>query len=243
MNVKRLLLLALVAIGVVGSFFLPNLVAGITDSATFNNVAIIDAQRVSFSTDPEFSLRERLALAANSKTDILELTTGQSMSADAAEARAIRELVRFLRGSPYGFAADDCHAESGFAAFVVDSNNPSANMIIWEFSLVDRYSNEMVITIDDETGIIMKLIYRQGRATTLLGNPASAEGLSEEEFYNTASRICDMMTSYYGISVVFGDYRLGNSLAYYRADLYGEEVAVPMFGVVRSMSFTMNERP
>ena len=247
MAIKRGLFPAAVALGLIGSFFLPNIVAGVTDAGRIDSVVVYDAQSVSFDSDTDFSLPERIVLAANSNSEALPLTTGQMMEMETAQTRAIRELARFLRNGPFVFETGDCVAENGAATFVIDSENPAANMIVWEFTLTDRYSNEIIITIDDETGIILKLIFRQGRAPTILGNPAGVSGLSEEEYYGVASRICEMMNEYYGIFVVFGDYTIGSNLAYYRADMYGGGgggggTAAPMYGVVRSSGFTMNER-
>ena len=242
MTIKRYLVLVVVTLGLFGSFFLPNMVAAVTDSRRLDSIAVIDAQSISFDADPEFDVPERLALLANSKIEILALTTGQAMEEKAAEAKAIQELARFMRGSPFMFLTEGCVAESIAASFVVDAEDPSANMIIWEFTLTDRFSNEMMITIDDETGVILKLIYRQGRTPPLMGIIAGASGITEEEFNYAASRLCEMMTDYYGIPVVFGDYTLGSNLAYYRADMYSSEPAQPMYGVVRTTGFTMNER-
>ena len=233
---------AAVATGLIVSFFLPNIVAGVADSGKLDTVTVIEAQSVSFNNDPEFSMPERIALNASSKTEVLALSTGQSMGEEAAEARAIRELSRFLRGGPFVFDADECTADNNSVSFVVDSDDPSANMIIWEFTLTDRYENEMIITIDDETGVILKLIYRQGKTPAILGNPAMQTDQQDIDYNSLASRLCEMMSAYYGIDISFGDFTRGKNLAYYRADMHGAGPVIPMYGVVRSTGFTMNEK-
>jgi hypothetical protein len=55
-------------------------------------------------------------------------------------------------------------------------------------------------------------------------------------------RLSEMMSKYYGVPVRLGDYQLGSNIAYYRADMYDKGLVMPMYGVVRANSFTINER-
>ena len=244
MNLKRYILLAAAALVLVGSFFLPNIVAGVMDTRMLNNLATIDAQSISISTDPVLGLSQRIALAASPNTELWALTTGQVMEMETAKTRAAREIARFFRGGSDEFVAGDYDVEDGSAVLVIDSEDTSVTLIMWEFKVFDRQKNEITITIDDETGMILKLIYQQGIAEPLpeesIGEKAS--GLSGDDLRDVALRLTEMMTAYYGLTIRLGDYQLGNNLAYYRADIYSGGPITPMYGVVRATGFTMNER-
>ena len=243
-KIRRYLLWTAVAIGLVGSFLLPNAVVGYADSRRLDNLIIIEAQSIISSDDPELSLPRRIALAASPNTEVLVLATGQVMEREAAESRAIRELSRFLSNSPFEFDTDECAIEEGAAGFVIDSEDPLLNMITWEFRIVDRNATEATVMIDDETGTLLKLIYRSGSSIIVTDGSAGedAPGAPGEGMYDTALRLSDMMTEYYGVQVGLGDYQLGGNMAYYMAYMVSGYYAVPLYGVVRTTGFTMNER-
>jgi len=236
----------------IGSFFLPNAVAGITDSRRLDSLVLIDSQSISFDSVPELGLSERIALVANLGTEILALRSGNNMGLDAAENRAARELARFFRNSLFELNFYELTIEEGAAAFIIDPADPALNMIVWELTMIDLSGNAVTVTIDDETGIILKLIYRQGRRV-LHPDGGRPDGgsfswttempvLSNEELRYAAQSLVEMMTEYYGQSVVLGDYEFAGSVSYYRADLLSDGPAIPMYGVVRAMNFSMNER-
>jgi hypothetical protein len=234
---------AAAALGLIGSFFLPNAVAEITDARRLDNLVVVPAQSVSVDADPELSLPERIALVASPNKEALTLTTGHAMTTETAEAGAIQEIAKFFRNGPFEFTADECAAENGVTSFIVDSEDPSINIIVWEFKLLDRHMNEATVTIDDETGVILKLIYRQGNTPDDLADSTGEgpDGLFFEEMYDAALRLTKMMAEYYGLRVALGDYQLGDNLAYYKADIAGGGIVAPMYGVVRTTGFTMNE--
>ena len=251
MRLKRYILPAAAVAVLLCVFFLPNAVAGVMDARRLDNLIIIDAQSISFDADPRLSLQERIALASSPNAESLAYPTGQVMDTRTAEDRAVRELVRFFRDSPFEFASDELTAEGGAAAFVVDSEDPSINMIIWEFKIFDINANEATVTIDDETGIILKLIYQhrgsylQSEEFGVVTGRADAEIMPDLSGGNTresALALCEIMTEYYGHPVRLGDYQLSGNIAYYRADIYGGGLVIPMYGVIRSPGFTMNER-
>ena len=243
MKIRRYLPLAAAALGLIGSFFLPSAVAGVMDARRLDNLIIIDAQSISIDAVPELSLPERIALVSSPNTEIMPLATGQAMEKETAEVRAVRELARFFRGGPFEFIADESIVEAGSAAFVIDSEDPYANMIIWEFKILDRHTNEATVTIDDETGMILKLIYQNANNPSELLIPSgdSMNG-SEDNIYEYVLQLSELMTAYYGHYVDIGDYQHSVNLAYYRADLHGSGPVVLMYGVVRAAGFTMNER-
>ena len=243
MKLRRYLPLAAAALGLIGSFFLPSAVAGVMDARRLDNLIIIDSQSISFDAVPELSLPERIALVSSPNTEILPLVTGQVMEKETAEVRAARELARFFRGGPFELVTDESTVEAGSAAFVIDSEDPSTNMIIWEFKILDRHNNEATVTIDDETGMILKLIYQQGNSSEEPRMQANdSENGSNDRMHETVLQLSEIMTGYYGHPVDIGDYQDSVNLAYYRADLISSGPVVLMYGVVRAAGFTMNER-
>jgi len=244
MKIKRYILLGMAVLLLVGSLFLPDAVAGVTDSRRLNNITLIDSQSIVFEALPTLSLSERLELAANPNTEMVAWKSGNKMDAEAAEERAIRELIRFFRGSTFEFNSKDFLVEDSAAVFIIDPQTPTVNLIVWELTLVDSNENIANIIIDDETGYIMKIVFRQGRpnqnAPGMNGAPAATG--TDEELHATALHLTELMSDYYGLSISLADYHFSGSISYYRADIRDHGRIIPMFGVVRSSSFTMNER-
>lgn len=243
MKLKRNVLLIAAALLLIGGFFLPNAAAGITDARRLNNLVMMDAQSISFSSTPELGLPEKVALVSSPVTEIISLKTGRNMDFDEASSKVVLELSRFSAGGPRTFDFTGCSVEDGAAAFVIDSGNPAVNMIVWEFNLNDRFEDMLTVTIDDETGVILKIINRWGDRNTAGAGDGNAEtGQSDEELRAAASDLSEMMTAYYGLPVALADYQFSGALAYYRADLSGGGMIIPMYGVMRASGFTMNER-
>lgn len=252
---SRLLLGLAVAVLLAGSFFLPNLVAGVMDARTFDVPTFTDTQGFSFDSSPFLSIPEKIDLIANRNIETIPLKTGQSMDAPAAERRAISELRRCFEGGPLAFDYLRCSVAEGGSLFVINTADPPVNMVVWEFVLEDASENTMKITIDDETGVIIKVIYKRSAALSETGSAQDeaekqqedgalpGDGLYEgDELYRTALRLTGMMEKYYGLPVVLSDYMLSGDLAYYKADLITPEYTIPMYGIVKAGSFTMNEQ-
>jgi hypothetical protein len=244
MKLRRNIVLVAAALLLISSFLLPNAVAGITDARRLDNLVMIDSQTVSFDAVPALSLPERIELVANSNTEHMALRTGSVMNLESAESRAIRELMRFFRGGPFEFDPHEYTVEESAAVFIIDPEMPTVNMRVWELTLSDVFDNLVTVTLDDETGMIVKIIYRQGRRNQDADgiNNASPAGRLDEELQAKASRLAEMMAAYYGMRVTLVDYELSGSMSYYRADISGNGRTIPTYGVVRATSFTMNER-
>jgi len=232
------------ALLLVASFFLPNAVAGVTDLRRLNNLIVIDSQSISFDSAPDLSLPERIELFASPNSELLALKTGNAMDSDAAESRAIRELARFFRDSPFEFDFQEYVVDTGTASLVIDTGMPVVNMVIWEFEMYDPYGTAATVTIDDETGLLIKLVYRRRGVWTSLDEMGNNIGFrtTDEELLAKALSLSELMESYYGMPVALGDYQYSGNLAFYRADLTGADSVIPMYGVVRASSFSMNER-
>ena len=244
MKIWHYLLLVAASLSLIGFFFLPNAVAGITDSRRMDSLIMVDSQSTSFDTAAELALPERIALAANPQTEILPMKTGKAMDADTAKERVDRELARLFYNSPFRFDFNGYTVEESAAALVIDAAVPTLNMMIWELMLQDRSENTVTVALDDETGLILRLIYRFGGDRDDFLVEAGANDPSDDAFYPTARSLAEMMREYYGLAVTLADYELGgnSSMAYYRADLFGGNRIIPMYGVVRATSFTINER-
>ena len=240
MKIKHYLALAAVALILAGSFLLPNAVAGVTDLRRLDSLTLIDSQSISFDFSPELSLPERIALTASPYTERLPVITGNSMQEETAGARAARELARFFGGGPFELDYSELSFDEGSAVLIIDAAAPEQNMIIWEFELQDPAGNTVTVAIDDETGIIVRLIYVLGGSGPIMETETFRS--QDERFFAAANNLADMMKSYYGVPVELADYQFSGSLSYYRADIDNGGQIIPMYGVVRAMNFTMNER-
>jgi hypothetical protein len=244
-HIKQVLLLTVAAVGIIGGFFLPNAVAEVADSRNLDSLISLEAQSITIEASPKLSLPERVALTSNPNTEMLVLKKGQVMEAEEAEIKVIQELSRFFRTGSFEFINDGCTVEDVAAVFIIDSDDPSANMITWEFRLLDVHANEAIVILGDETGLILKMIYRKGNDSPYSGEPEKSGNPQEagDDLEDAASLLSEMMTLYYGLPVMLGDYQRSGDFAYYRTDMTGDGIVVPMYGVIRETGFTMNERP
>ena len=238
------MLLGAAALGLIGGFFLPNAVAGIMDTRRLDAVVSVDALSISLDVEPVLSLPRRIALAASPHTETLGLSAGQGMEAETAKAVAVRELARLCSGTVFESAENGYVVENASVVLVIDSNNPSISLIIWEFRIIDQYMSEAIVTLDDETGMILKLIYRYRGGT---GAQQESAGESFPSLYGgdmseAAQELVEMLSEYYGIAVSLGDYQLIGNIAYYRADMHSGSLLIPMYGIIRTTGFTFNER-
>ncbi|MCL2153036.1 MAG: hypothetical protein FWH57_08780 [Oscillospiraceae bacterium] len=235
------IILIMAALLLLGFFFLPNAVAEVSDSRSLGNLVMIDSQRISFDSTSELSLPERIALAANPKAGVLPVETGNAMDDGMAKETIGLELLRFFKDSLFQFDFNEYDVEEGAAMLIVDADLPSRNLIVWEFVIIDRAENKITVTLDDETGIILRLIYRLGNQdNTLIGEEEA--GSPGDEFYSMTQRLVEMMKDYYELPITLADYQFRGRIAFYRADLFSGGRAIPMYGAVRPASFTMNER-
>ena len=244
-NLKRNLALIAAALLLIGSFLLPNAVAAITDRRRLDNITTIDSQSVVFNSIPSLSLVDRLTLVANPNAELIAWKSGNVMDAESAERKAIQEFSRFLRDSQYEFDFFSCSAAEISAVFIIDTENPAVSMIVWELILTDKRENMATVTVDDETGVIIKIIYREGRSAqngTGTGNQ-SIEHI-DETLRDSAFGLVKLMAEYYDMEITLADYqiRANGGLSYYRGDLTSGSMILPMFGVVRASGFSMNER-
>ena len=244
MKLKRNLAVIAASLLLTGSFFLPNAVAGITDSGRIDNLTTIDAQTISFDAVPDLSLPDRIVLMANKNTEIMALSSGNVMDEETAGSRVVTELSQFFSGSLYGFEMRSCTVQESSAAFVIDPENPTFNMIIWELTIADALENTALVIMDDETGRIIKIVYKQGMRTGSMsaGNDMPPPVLSNMELHRNALRLTELMAAYYDLPIILGDYHFNGRYSYYRADFADGNRVISMFGVVTSTGFTMNER-
>jgi len=229
----------------VGSFFLPNAVAEVTDMRRFDNLILIDTQSIRFDSAPELSLLDRLLIAANTSTESLPLKTGNVMDGDAAAECVLRELERFSRLSPWDVDYSGYAVEESTASLMIDTMIPTLNMVVWDLTLTDTSDNTIMVTVDDEMGIILRLVvrWRSGNVTMTGADSSGASTPSDAELYNVAQVLTEMMTDYYGLHVELADYLFSETFSYYKAEIADSRISsIPMYGIIRANGFTMNER-
>ena len=243
MNLKRNLVIIAAVLLLVCGFFLPNAVVSVTDSRRLGNITMIDSQSVVHESTPTLSLPERLALAANKEAELIGWISGNVMDEVDAERKAILELNRFLRNTQFEFDFRAYTTQESTAIFIIDPEFPTVNMVVWELTIVDKEENTAIITIDDETGAILRIIFRQEHRIQHEESAGdSPANLTEEELRANASMLVETMAEYYGLQIELADFATGRNQAYYRADVAEPGRYVRMFGVVREAGFTMNER-
>ena len=225
--IKILIVIAVIAL-LAGSFFLPNIVAGVADARTLDTLMMREAQGFSFDSRPKLAVPDRIALVADRSIEALPLNTGRIMDMAAASERAVEELTWFFSGGPIDFNFDLCLVEEGGAEFIINTYDPSVNLIVWEFTIVDPSKNTFIITLDDETGVIIKVIYRGA--------------IMSDDRYAAALRLAEMMNDYYGLSISLADFQMGGDIAYYKANLTAGDMEIPMYGIIRASGFSMNEQ-
>ena len=233
---SKLLLCVALALLLAGSFFLPNIVAGVVDAGNLGKLTLTDTQIISFESGPALSVPDCIELIANRSIEKIPIKTGRALDSAGAADRVVSELSRCFGGGPLEFDFAKCSVDEGGAAFVIDTDDPSVNMIVWDFILNDPSGRTMMITLDDETGVIIKVIYR---GDVVVDGTALSDG---DGLYPVALKLTGMMEAYYGLPVILADYKLGGDIAYYKAELTSGDVVIPMYGIVRTATFTMNEQ-
>jgi len=251
MKTKHYLILGAAALILAWSFFMPNSLAGVTDMRILDNLIIVDTPSISFDAAPELGLLDRLALAANSNTELVPLITGNIMDADAAAERVYLELERLARLNPWEVDFNEYVIGESSASLVIDTMIPALNMVVWDFIMTDPSENAVTVTVDDDTGVILRLVFKLGVGGLSLieaesaGKPDLSEPQlpSDEAFSEIALSLTEMMADYYRHPVVLADYLFSESFSYYKAEISdSRNHTIPMYGVVRTTGFTMNER-
>jgi len=245
MRIRHYLMLGAAVLVLFASFFMPDAVAGVTDMRRFNNLIIVDSQSISVDTAPELGLLDRLAIAANTSTESLPLKTGNVMDGDAAAERVYQELERFSRQSPWEIDFSKFIVEESAASLMIDTMIPTLNIVVWDLTLIDPSENTVMVTIDDETGVILRLVVRWKTGSMALADLKASDTPipSDVELYTIAQSLTEMMTNYYGLHVELADYLFSESFSYYKAEISeGRSNSFPMYGVIRATGFTINER-
>ena len=238
MNKKGAAVIAIVLFVIIGCFFLPSTVAGIMDRQSLGKLIITDSSSISYEATPDLPLTSQLRLMANTNAESAQLKTGKNMDSEAAFRKVMTELRWFDKGGELGFDYASCSATEIQAGFVIHTEDPSINMIIWLFQLVDAEGNTLAVVIDDETGLIMHMFYRRG---VTKAEPRLAEGYGDAELEKFAYRLAELMNDYYGYDVSIKEYAFIGSLGYYNAELRSGETVIPLYGIVQESGFSINE--
>lgn len=158
---KRLvfvIITALTALILAGSFFLPMYITGLKDKTTLGHVDVRNTQSVSFETKPELGIIDRLRMKNSSGS--LMLYNGKNMDAQEACQDVLTELGKFNSNALFDIDLQSCAMTYSSVEFLIDSSDPAKNVIVWNISLEDQSGNMVTASVDDETGILLSVNYR-----------------------------------------------------------------------------------
>ena len=223
----------------VACLFLPDTVAGIQDTQTIGKLDVKDSSSMSVETNPEMTLTERLNLISISNSMSVPVKNGKMFNNDTAIDRAVSELKRFSGDEGFGFDFTDVTIDLLETLLIIDSDDPSINMLAWRLILSDNSRGTITLVIDDATGTIIQLIFKLN-ISTLVGSDKDTSLSSE--FYQSVTNLCHLMTDYYDTAVRLAEYELLGSRGYYKAEIWDGGAATPMFGIVQSNSFSINDK-
>lgn len=156
---KRLLIpaaIVLTALTLAGCFFLPSFMSRLKDKQTVGMLSITDSRGVSFETKFQLQMIDRLKMTAN--VDHIRLDNGKNMDVDAAFQAALSELGKFNSEDIMALDLAACRLSKHSVNFLIDSADPSKNLIIWSLYIQDD-THTVIAAIDDETGKILSLQY------------------------------------------------------------------------------------
>ena len=213
--------------------------AGIQDTQTIGKLDVKDSSSMSIETNPEMTLPERLNLISISNSLSVPVKNGKKLNNDTALDRAVSELKSFSGEDGFGFAFTDITVDRMEALLIIDSDDPSVNMLAWRFILTDSSLKTITLVIDDATGTIIQLICKLNLSSLVASGKDSGV---PAKFRQTAQQLCQLMTDYYGITVTLSEYELLGSLGFYKAELWEGGAATPMFGIIQNDGFSINDR-
>lgn len=142
----------------VGGFLLPSIVSGIRDRQTLNKIDTIASETVNFDVQARLSLIEKITMNRYSY-DGIYLETGRYLDIDSAIRRGLSELSYFLAPFQMDFNTASCTTESCEPVFILNSSDPSKNMIVWQLGITDSAGAFVSLTLDDESGKLLSLAY------------------------------------------------------------------------------------
>lgn len=159
---RTILASLLTAAVVLGGFFLPNLVAAV-QARTVQPVQVEMGPAQLFSSS-ELSLHEKLELMSNAATYV------QSIEVEIARYLAVEEAEQLANAYAMGFAQVAMEAAAVECVSVTPYYNIFTNsgkaFYVWECYFQTNDGSGIRISLDDETGDLLQLIWMRGKMTT-----------------------------------------------------------------------------
>jgi hypothetical protein len=228
----------LTALILAGGFFLPTFALQYKDRQTIGELKITDGSGVSYETKSELKTIDRLKLFTNA--GMVGLDNGKNMDADKAFQSALTELGKLADMGVVELDRESCRLGKYGVVFLIDSADPSKNMIAWNLFIEDE-SRFIGVVIDDETGMLLALDYNMNdlaykKGTTIITPSVfalestagpSSEGATVMELIGQA------LADYYGLTFVSSEPQKTDYYARYTFELSdGQE------SVLLSVTFT-----
>lgn len=188
--------LALTALILTGSFFLPSFISRLRDRQTIGELAISGVSSISYETEAELGILERLQLINSAGT--IPLNKGKNIESESAYQYALSELAQFNNNNIMAFDFDACRLVRYSVAFYVDASEPSKNLVAWSIDIQDKLHN-ITVVVDDETGKLLSIYY-------YLADWYMEKKIATSQLYDEVTIDVNLMTSsianYYGLSAV-----------------------------------------
>jgi hypothetical protein len=201
----------LTALILTGGFFLPTVVLQYKDRQTVGRLTVTDGSGVSYETKSELKVIDRLNMFTYAKP--IGVDNGNNMNADKAFQSAMTELDTFADKGIIELNRADCRLSSYDVYFLIDSTDPTRNMIVW-YLLIKNETHDIYVTVDDETGVLLAMDYNLNEvgykmAMTASPKPAITEAYGIElevgekaDDATVTELIGQTLADYYGLSLV-----------------------------------------
>ncbi len=229
-----------------GGFFLPTLVLKYKDRQTIGELKITDGSSVSYETKSELKTIDRLNIITNG--GMLEVDNGKNMNADKAFQSALTELAIFEDKGVLEVDRATSRLMRYDVMFLIDSADPSKNMIVWYIFIQDEI-RDIHVAVDDETGILLTLDYNLNKQALKDGIMLTPRPEITEKSADDAASASDAggstvmeligrtLADYYGLTLVSTNLRSSEYFARFAFELGDGEESVVLSVTVTDTGF------
>jgi hypothetical protein len=183
------------ALILVGGFFLPSYISGMKDRQTMDRLSVIDSQAVSVEAKSTLSIAERLQLRVSAASVYLD--NGKNMDSQTAYSQAVTELDKFSSLMGLDYKSDTFQLDNSHVEFLVDSADPSKNLVVWNIAVSNDDGCGFIASVDDETGKLLSIYYFTDKVSKY--DLAPSASLTEVP---SIDALATGIASYYGMKVV-----------------------------------------
>lgn len=201
---KTLQILAAIAVlcVIIACLFLPHLTAAVQDARVLGKLVIEPAQAVSFESQAELTVLDRVRLVSGDQWLNLRPAPGAGLVMDEETAllRAAQELERvnsYAALMQYGPEA--VSPDPPTVRFYVDPEDPAQSVMAWQLYFEYGKQSRIFVVLDDETGTILQLFYDETNPKEL-----SIQSGTDAHYQTRAKRakqLAQGLALYYGIEV------------------------------------------